>query len=146
MTPQQIELVQCSFGRLGSNGEMSVADFYRRLFVIAPNVRPMFPADLGEQGARLLRLVALAVGRLDSVGTLVETLQAMGARHVAYGAKDEQYDIVGQALLETLESYLSEAFDADTCESWTVAYGALAGAMIEGARQRRAFDEGRAAA
>ncbi len=49
MTPQQIDLVQTSFKKVVPIAGTAADLFYDRLFEIAPEVRSLFPQDLGEQ-------------------------------------------------------------------------------------------------
>jgi len=61
---------------------------------------------------------------------------ALAKRHVAYGAKPEDYPVVGSALLWTLERAMGDAWTKDVADAWTTAYGTLSGYMIEQAYGR----------
>ena len=50
MTPEQIKLVQDSFAKVRPIAGTAADLFYGRLFEIAPQVRPLFPDDMAEQG------------------------------------------------------------------------------------------------
>ena len=56
-------------------------------------------------------------------------MQDLGRRHVGYGVKAEDYNVVGQALLWTLEKGLKHAFTSEVRDAWLVAYGWLAFTM-----------------
>ena len=86
--------------------------FYERLFYMAPSLRRMFPQDMREQKRKLMVMIATAVQGLDDLDTLVPQLKALGARHAGYGVKDTHYEIVGEALIWTLERGLADAFTA----------------------------------
>ncbi len=58
---------------------------------------------------------------------------ALGAKHVGYGVTDEMYDQVGDALLATLAEAAAEAWTAEVAMQWTLAFGAIAGMMKDGA-------------
>ena len=49
MTPDQVKLVQQSFSKVAPISDQAADLFYDRLFEVAPQVKPMFPADLTEQ-------------------------------------------------------------------------------------------------
>jgi len=49
MTPEKIELVQGSFKKVAPIAETAADIFYDRLFEIAPEVRPLFPAQMKDQ-------------------------------------------------------------------------------------------------
>lgn len=135
MTPHQIHLVKSSFELARPVAADVVAAFYVRLFELAPQLRSMFPQDLTAQRKKLLMVLATAVGALDKIETLLPTLHELGAKHTGYGVRPEHYDVVGAALLQTLEAGLGEAWTPETAEAWTVAYGALSQAMLAGAAE-----------
>lgn len=133
MTPEQIKLVRDSFAKVRPIQEQAAAIFYGRLFEVAPSVRGLFKADLKEQGAKLMAALAMVVVSLDKLGDILPQVQEMARRHVAYGAKDEHYAVVGDTLLWTLKQGLGEDFTADVEAAWTQAYTTLSGAMIAAA-------------
>jgi hemoglobin-like flavoprotein len=129
MTPQQIELVQTSFEKVVPIAGTAADLFYDRLFEIAPEVRPMFPADLGEQKKKLIAMLATAVTNLHRLETILPAVRALGERHKGYGVTVAHYAPVGAALLWTLEKGLGDAFTPDVKAAWTDTYTALAGVM-----------------
>jgi hemoglobin-like flavoprotein len=131
VTPQQIELVQTSFQKVVPIAGTAADLFYDRLFEIAPEVRPMFPADLGEQKQKLMTMLATAVTNLHRIETILPAVQALGQRHKGYGVTIAHYAPVGAALLWTLEQGLGDAFTPDVRVAWTEAYNALSGVMTE---------------
>ena len=112
--------------------------FYDRLFSIAPEVKPLFRGDIAEQSRKLMDTLALAVGMLRDMPTLVITLEGLARRHVGYGVKDEHYDKVGEALLWTLEKGLGDAFTAQVRDAWTALYVAVAKIMRDAAKGQSA--------
>ncbi len=62
----------------------------------------MFKGDMSEQWKKWM-MINLTVKALDDVGPLVPTLKKMGADHAGYGVKLSDYNVVGAALLWTLE-------------------------------------------
>src|SRR5690606_6493503 len=65
-------------------------------------------------------------------------VQALGARHVDYGVKDEDYDTVAAAFIYTLEQGLGDVFTDEVKAAWVKVYGVLAGAMKEAAAEKSA--------
>lgn len=61
----------------------------------------------------------------------------MGARHVDFGIKNEDYDKVGATLLWTLEQSLGADFTPQSREAWKEVYSTLASVMKTGARVHR---------
>jgi hemoglobin-like flavoprotein len=103
--------------------------FYDRLFAIAPNLRRLFPVDMREQKRKLIQMIATAVGGLNNLDRLVPAVKALGARHSGYGVTAAHYELVGEALLWTLERGLGECFTPEVRSAWANVYGALAGTM-----------------
>ena len=135
MTPHQIKLVQTSFSQVAPIAATAADLFYGRLFESAPAVRTMFPDDLSGQKKKLMAMLGTAVAGLSHLDTLLPAVRALGQRHAGYGVGAEQYVPVGAALLWALEKGLGEAFTAETRDAWATAYRALAGTMIEAARE-----------
>ena len=136
MTPDQVQLVQQSFVKVAPISETAAVLFYDRLFEVAPKVRAMFPTDLTEQRRKLMATLAVVVGGLGNLESVLPAASALAKRHVSYGAKAEHYPVVGAALLWTLEKGLGDGWTPDVAEAWTAAYGTLSGFMISEAYGR----------
>src|SRR6187401_1530282 len=106
ITQDQKSLVQSTFKMVAGNPDGVAALFYGHLFEIAPFVRSMFKGDMTEQGRKLMQIIGIAVASLDKLDSIIPAVQALGQRHVAYGVQLEHYDVVGEALLWTLEQGL----------------------------------------
>jgi nitric oxide dioxygenase len=130
MTPDQIKLVQESFSKVAPISEQAAIIFYDRLFDVAPGVKAMFPSDMTEQRKKLMATLAVVVGGLSNLPSVLPAASALAKRHVGYGAKPEHYPVVGGALLWTLEKGLGEAWTPEVAAAWTTAYGTLSGYMI----------------
>jgi hemoglobin-like flavoprotein len=136
MTPDQVKLVQESFAKVAPISETAAVLFYDRLFEIAPKVKAMFPTDMTEQRRKLMATLAVVVGGLGNLESVLPAASALAKRHVSYGAKAEHYPVVGSALLWTLEKGLGDGWTPDVAEAWTAAYGTLSGFMISEAYGR----------
>ena len=133
MTPVQIELIRTSFAQVVPISEQAATIFYARLFELAPPVRALFKGDMTEQGRKLMAMLKTVVGTLDKLDVLVPVAERLAERHVGYGARPAHYAVVGQALLDTLATGLGPAFNAETRDAWTIAYGTLSSVMIAAA-------------
>ena len=136
MTPDHVKLVQESFAKVAPISETAAVLFYDRLFEVAPKVRSMFPTDLTEQRRKLMATLAVVVGGLGNLESVLPATSALAKRHVSYGAKAEHYPVVGAALLWTLEKGLGDGWTPEIAEAWTAAYGTLSGFMISEAYGR----------
>ena len=136
MTPDHVKLVQESFAKVAPISETAAVLFYDRLFEIAPKVKAMFPTDMTEQRRKLMATLAVVVGGLGNLESVLPAASALAKRHVSYGAKAEHYPVVGSALLWTLEKGLGDGWTPEVAEAWTAAYGTLSGFMISEAYGR----------
>ena len=130
MTPDQVKLVQQSFSKVVPIADQAAIIFYDRLFEVAPGVKALFPADMTEQRKKLIAMLAAVVNGLSNIESILPAASALATRHVSYGAKAEQYPVVGGALLWTLEKGLGEAWTPDVAAAWTAVYGTLSTYMI----------------
>ena len=82
MTPHQIELMQSTFRTVQPMATTAAVIFYKRLFEIEPTATALFKGDMREQGHKLMQVLAVAVGGLSNLPTLVPIVQQLGVRHV----------------------------------------------------------------
>jgi hemoglobin-like flavoprotein len=135
MTPQQIELVKKTWVMVVPISGTAAELFYGRLFELEPSYRGMFKHDMTEQGKKLMKTINIAVEALDDVEPLVPTLKQMGADHAGYGVVDRDYNVVGAALLWTLEQGLGDVFTDEVKNAWASVYEVLADTMKAGAAE-----------
>lgn len=134
MDSQTVGTVQTTWQAVEGIADQAAALFYDNLFAADPALRPLFKADMAEQRRKLMQMIGLAVGQLDDLDALVPALQALARRHATYGVKEEHYDTVGAALLQTLAQGLGPAFTPPVRAAWAEVYGLMAGVMITAAR------------
>jgi nitric oxide dioxygenase len=134
MTPRQIELVKTSFAKIAPMKEQAAELFYCRLFELDPSLRLMFKSDMTEQKQKLMIALATVVAGLEKIETMLPTVKELGRKHHHdYGVQKRHYEVVGAALLWTLEIGLGSGWTRELADAWTAAYGVLAAAMSEGA-------------
>lgn len=130
---EQKRIVAETFAQIEGDADKAAELFYNRLFVIRPDLQPLFTGDMVEQGRKLMSTLQLAIAGLKDVEKLAPALKTLGARHREYGVKDNDYDSVAEALLWTLEQALGEAFTDEVAEAWAMVYTTLANVMRDGA-------------
>jgi hemoglobin-like flavoprotein len=135
MTPQQKELVQQTWTMVVPIADTAAELFYGRLFELEPSYKAMFKNDMTEQGKKLMKTINIAVTALDDVEPLIPVLKKMGADHVGYGVKERDYNVVGAALIWTLEKGLGDAFTDEVKNAWGAVYEVLASVMKQGAAE-----------
>ncbi len=136
LNARQIDLVQDSFAAVVPITDSTAAEFYHRLFKLAPDTKPLFRGDMTEQGRKLFLTLATVVDALDRLDAIVPVARELAIRHVTYGAKEKHYAAVGYALIETLRSGLGPAFDRDTEVAWLTAYKILSDTMLAAVREK----------
>ena len=120
---RDIDLVQQTFARVAMLGSNTIGRLlFMNIFKIAPEAMKLFPlancdANMWRPGSALevhvlkvVETVATAVSLLKDLDTLVPVLQGLGLKHVGYGVQPAHYDVVGQALIATLEVSLGRHF------------------------------------
>jgi hemoglobin-like flavoprotein len=133
MTPSEIKIVQESFEQLEPSAAEAGKVFYETLFRMAPEVRRLFPVDMAQQEAKLMKMLGWIVANLDDTERIIESAHELGRRHRGYVVNDSHYDKVGQALLMTISDRLGSNLTADQRAAWAAAYSSLAKLMREGA-------------
>lgn len=129
MTPEQVGLIRTSWAQVVPMADDAAALFYAKLFQLDPELRPLFGANMDEQGRKLMMMIGTAVNGLDRLDEIVPAVKALGVRHATYGVEDVDYDTVGIALLWTLEQGLGDAFTEEVKEAWGTVYNLLADTM-----------------
>ena len=145
MTPEAIVRVKSSYGAVAARPRQLAARFYMELFAVAPNLRPLFPADLTLLQGHFEAAIALVVRNLDDMPVLYESLRDLGAQHVHWGARPEDYVTAREALVGSIGS-LSPAWDDTLERHWRAAITAIVVPMLEGAAVHTAMAAERLAA
>jgi hemoglobin-like flavoprotein len=131
MDEGKIALVKNSWAQVAPISEQAAELFYGKLFELNPAYRELFKGDMKSQGKMLMSMLNTAVTSLDRLDDIVPAVQALGERHVDYGVVDEDYAVVGEALLWTLGQGLGDAFTDEVSAAWAETYGILSSVMIE---------------
>jgi hemoglobin-like flavoprotein len=135
MTPEQVELVQGSFAKVAPIAPQAADIFYTRLFELSPEMRTLFPDDLAEQKRKLMTMLGVAVNGLSRPEAIIPAVEELGRNHVGYGVRKAHFEVVGQAMLDTLARGLGEAFTPDVRDAWAGTYALLSGVMIAAAEE-----------
>src|SRR3954471_4731904 len=114
-----VTALEQSFDLVAPRGDDLVDDFYARLFEAAPVVRPLFSDDMRRQKAMLLSALVLVRKSLRDLDGLLPTLHALGARHVAYGARPEHYPVVGSTLIASMAAIAGDDWKPEYEAAWT---------------------------
>ena len=109
-----------------------VEEFYRRLFELAPEVRPLFKREIGLQAKKLSEMLSWVIAHLEQPDVLSTELRKLGARHGCYGVEINQYAPVGSALIWMFQQTLGDRFTSEMEEAWLEAYAFMSFEMERG--------------
>jgi uncharacterized protein YjbI with pentapeptide repeats/hemoglobin-like flavoprotein len=127
-----IELIEQSFEKIKPYANEFVASFYENLFIAYPEVKPLFSQiDIRTQEKKLLNSLVLVVEGLRTPESLYPVLEALGERHISYGAVAQYYPAVGKVLLATLEQYLQADWTPEVKEAWVEAFRLITSLMLK---------------
>jgi nitric oxide dioxygenase len=125
MTPDSIDLVQRSFNRLLGAANEAEDVFFTRLFTSAPELRGLFPAELGHQRRRLMATLGFAVKTLDDFEDIVPLLCALAAEYHRAGMRKAHFAAYCAAILYTLEARLGVDWTPAHRDAWAEFFGVL---------------------
>jgi hemoglobin-like flavoprotein len=132
MTLDGIERLKTSYREVTATPRQLAARFYQELFTVAPGLRPLFPGDLTQLQGHFEAALALVVRNLDEMDVLRPALRDLGAQHVHWGARPEDYVTARDALVAAVGA-LSANWDAALEGHWRSAVTAIIVPMLEGA-------------
>ena len=138
MTPEAIEQVRRSYATVAAQPRQLASRFYAELFGAAPNLRPLFPADLTNLQGHFEAALALVLRNFDEVGVLGASLRDLGAQHVHWGARPEDYVTARESLIAAIRA-LAPTWDAELEGHWRRAITAIVVPMLEGAAVQTAM-------
>ena len=135
MTPEQMQLVRLTLAQATTDPLVLGRHFYRRLFVLAPDLRSRFHGDVDAESARLKETLTLAFGMLSDMRFLVGTLDLLARRDVARGLSEQHCRAIAQSLIWAIERRMGAAFTRQVCNAWiaflavvmTCLHGSVAG-------------------
>ena len=110
-------------------------EFYRRLFELAPEVRPLFNREIGLQARKFSDMLAWVIAHLEHPDELCREMRALGARHRGYGVKVDHYAPLGSALIWMFQHTLGDRFTPEMEEAWLEFYAFLSFEMERGSRE-----------
>jgi len=145
MTPESIARVRASFSEVAREPRALAARFYEELFLMAPELRSLFPSDLTSLQGHFEAALALVIRNLEEMKALQDPLRDLGVQHVHWRARPEDYLFVRDAILRAVRKS-SASWDATLEEDWRRAISAIAVPMLQGAAVHTAMMAERLAA
>jgi hemoglobin-like flavoprotein len=134
MTADQVQSLRESFARIEQQADIAALVFYREVFTLAPELRPMFSTSIELQGRKLMDSLRHTVATLEKPDELVPVLEALGRRHLSYGTKEEHYPVITRAMMRMFVEVLGKQFTTETAAAWDEALKFVVATMQRGAR------------
>ena len=110
-------------------------EFYRRLFELAPEVRPLFKQEIALQAKKFSDMFAWVIANLEHPDELCREMCVLGARHRGYGVKIDQFVPLGSALIWMFQHTPGDRFTPEMEEAWLEAYAFLTLEAERGSRE-----------
>jgi hemoglobin-like flavoprotein len=132
MTPEAIRQIRASYDEVAARPRQLASRFYEELFTASPNLRRLFPGDLTLLQGHFEAALALVLRNLDEMRALRESLRNLGAQHVHWGARPEDYVAAREALIAAVRA-LAPAWNDALEQHWRTAITVIIVPMLEGA-------------
>lgn len=133
-------LVQHTWAKAAQGGAEHVGTMlFEKIFELAPTVKALFPfsfdrgsgrSDMLRHVTKVVETLGIAVSGLNDLDALKPMLQALGLRHVGYKVMPEHYDVVCDALHQTLAAALQDDATPSVRASWEKAFCFVRKSMI----------------
>ena len=138
MTKEEVALIKQSWKTLRDVNPHVIGDvFYTKLFLDAPGLKSLFTNSIHSQSEKLIGMLNVIVARLEDLEALKKDIQALALRHKNYGVKPAHYDLVGNALLWTLEKAFGLQWNEPLAKAWLKCYTVLATVMLTAVEENR---------
>jgi hemoglobin-like flavoprotein len=130
----ELDMLRESFRRLLPVAEPLATRFYALLFARNPELLSLFEGvSFEDQKRRLVRALALIVRHMEQPDFLGPYLRGLGALHLAYGVKEDNYPAFADCLLDALAETRGPSWSPAEDHVWRDAIHTISEAMIEGA-------------
>ncbi|PSK91852.1 hemoglobin-like flavoprotein [Murinocardiopsis flavida] len=134
-SPRVIDVVRATCATLPDDSTLLAEHFYDHLFRLAPDIRPMFAADMTQQQIRMSEALLDVVRNLDQPQEIQAYLRDLGAHHYrVLGVEPAQYRYVGWALVRAVGD-LSNSWSSHTGSAWVLVYEWITANMLAGAQE-----------
>lgn len=130
MTPEATELVRQSWAQAGPRALEVVVETHGRILALDPRIRRMFAnVHLSSLQERVAEELGVAVRHLDEPELLIPRVAGLGRQHQAYGVTSRHYELLGEALLESLAAVMGPRWTPEMETAWGDAYRLITSVM-----------------
>jgi nitric oxide dioxygenase len=133
VTPEQIALVAQSVEAMREQADTVVAQFYVRLFEVAPDARDLFTNDMAAQRTKFFAELDTITHAIPDLNAFVNEAERLGSEHADFGVEGRHYRAFGQVLIDVLRDVYADAFTQELEDAWRLAYRLVSDSMQRGA-------------
>ena len=133
MIETSVVRVQEHFEHIRLGPRQLAARFYQRLFATHPELRSLFPGELGPLEDHFEATLTRVVQNLGRVTAVDAHLRELGVRHLRYGAQPQHYLIVRDVLVATIAEISGQDWDHQLEHDWRLAVNMIIIPMLRGA-------------
>ncbi|MEH2922345.1 NO-inducible flavohemoprotein [Samsonia erythrinae] len=129
---QTIAIVKSTIPLLAETGPKLTAHFYDRMFTHNPELKEIFNMSNqrnGDQREALFNAICAYATNIENLSALLPAVERIAQKHASFNIQADQYQIVGQHLLATLDEMFSPG--QEVLDAWGKAYGVLANVFIQ---------------
>lgn len=129
-----IELVKSTVPAIKESGLTITQTFYKNMFSMNPEVKPMFNMEKqasGMQPKALAMTVLAAAENVDNLGKIMPAVEKIAKVHCDCNVQPEHYPIVGKHLLIAFKEVLGDAATDEIIDAWAKAYDVIAKVFID---------------
>ncbi|OQV04029.1 hypothetical protein CLAIMM_08979 [Cladophialophora immunda] len=133
LSPEHQKIVKSTAPVLAEHGVAITSHFYKRMLSNHPELRNIFNSahqSTGTQPAALAQAVWAYAANIDNLGALTSAVSRIAHKHVSLGVTPDQYPIVGENLLASIQEVLGDAITQPILDAWAAAYQQLADIFI----------------
>ncbi|TPG63202.1 NO-inducible flavohemoprotein [Ewingella americana] len=127
-----IATVKSTIPLLAATGPKLTAHFYDRMFAHNPELKDIFNMSNqrnGDQRQALFDAICAYATNIENLAALLPAVERIAQKHTSFTIRPEQYNIVGEHLIATLDEMFSPG--QEVLDAWGKAYGVLAGVFIQ---------------
>ncbi|CAM2992919.1 NO-inducible flavohemoprotein [Vibrio mytili] len=143
LSKQTIEIVQATAPLIAQTGPKLTAHFYERMFSHNPELKDIFNMSNqrnGDQREALFNAICAYAANIENLPALLGAVEKIAHKHTSFLITSEQYQIVGQHLLATIDELFNPG--QEVLDAWAEAYGVLANVFIQ--REEQIYQENQA--
>lgn len=143
-TPAEVQAVRQSWNSMkddpssaertnvhGTASAFFCQQFYENLLGEYPELKVLFPS-IKSQASSMAGILSLVISQLENLQRVNDILTSLGKRHSRIiGVDVVHYELVGNALLRTLQDRVGDGFTIDLENAWIKLYSYIANMMLQ---------------